>query len=232
MMLDVNEVSRLLSVSEKTVYRWLSRKEIPAYRIGHSYRFNRVELLEWATAKKIKVSHEIFDGTADDGGETPSLLESLRTGGIHYRLPGSDKEAILRLIVESMPLPPDIDKGFLADALLARENLGSTAVGDRIAIPHVRNPIIFHVGSPVLSLCFLETPIDFNAPDGQPVDTVFTLMTPSVRSHLHLLSRLSYSLHLPALRTVLNAGSPEETIFAAVAAIEAELGRTAGKAGE
>ena len=222
-MLDVKDVSRLLSVSEKTIYRWISGNEIPAYRIGQSYRFNRVELLEWATARKIKVSHEIFDETISPGDETPSLTTALETGGIHFHVPGGEKETVLKSIVGIMRLPDDIDRDFLSSALLARENLGTTAIGDRIAIPHVRNPIVFHIGSPVLSLCFLENPIDFGALDGKAVDIVFTLMTPTIRSHLHLLSRLSYALHLPEVRLLITPQSTAEQIMAAFAGIEVQL---------
>jgi PTS system nitrogen regulatory IIA component len=229
MMLDVKEVSRLLAVSEKNVYRWISGKEIPAYKIGQSYRFNRVELLEWATEKKIKVSHELFAEEMSPDGDMPSLTDGLTAGGIHYHLPGGEKETLLRSIVNVMPLPEDVDREFLAEALLARENLGTTAIGDRIAIPHVRNPIVFHIGSPVLSLCFLDHPVDFGALDGVGVDTVFTLMTPTVRSHLHLLSRLGYALHLPDLRKIITPGSTAGQIMSAFAEVEAELNRAGRK---
>ena len=70
---------------------------------------------------------------------------------------------------------------------MARESLGSTGIGDGIAIPHVRNPIVMHIPRPTITLCFLEHPIDFGALDGQPVHTLFTIVSPTVRAHLHLL---------------------------------------------
>jgi PTS system nitrogen regulatory IIA component len=220
MMLDVKGVARLLTVSEKTVYRWISKNEIPAYKIGEGYRFNRVELLEWASAKKIKVSYEIFDEPLETGDVMPSLVEAVNAGGIHYRIQGNDKESVLNSIVNIIHLPDDIDRDFLIGALLARENLGTTAIGDGIAIPHVRNPIIFHVNKPVLALCFLEQPIDFGALDGKAVDTVFTIISHTVRSHLHILSRLSYALHQPAVRKVINAASGRQEILTALTDFE------------
>lgn len=223
MMLDVKEVAKLLTVSEKTVYRWIGKNEIPAYKIGESYRFNRVELLEWATANKIKVSYRIFDEALETGDSMPSLTEAISAGGIHYRIPGTDKNSVLRSIVDIIHLPDDIDKDFLLGALLARENLGTTAMGGGIAIPHVRNPIIFHVNRPVLALCFLEQPIDFNALDGMPVDTVFTIVTHTVRSHLHILSRLSYALHQPDIRGIINGSSGRQQILDALGRFEETL---------
>jgi nitrogen PTS system EIIA component len=223
MMLDVKEVAKLLTVSEKTVYRWIGKNEVPVYKVGESYRFNRVELLEWATANKIKVSYKIFDEALEVGDSMPSLAEAVNAGGIHYRVPGNDKKAVLTSIVNIMKLPDDIDKEFLLGALLARENLGTTAVGDGIAIPHVRNPIIFHVNKPLLALCFLEEPVDFGALDDKPVDTVFTIVTHTVRSHLHILSRLSYALHQQHIRSVLKGSSSRQDILKALSDLEESL---------
>ena len=86
----------------------------------------------------------------------------------------------------SMRLPEEVDSEFLYQVLLAREALGSTGMGDGIAIPHVRNPIVLHLSRPMVTLCFLETPIDFGSLDGKPVTTLFTLISPTVRAHLHL----------------------------------------------
>jgi len=223
MMIDVKEVASLLSVSEKTIYRWISKNEIPAYKIGEGYRFNRVELMEWATAKKIRVSYDIFDESFDVSGAMPSLIEAITTGGIHYRIPGSDRATVLKSIVNIMHLPEDVDKEFLVGALLARENLGTTAIGDGIAIPHVRHPIISHVNKPIMALCFLEKPIDFNALDSKPVDTVFTIITHTVRSHLHILSRLSYALHQPEVRNVIKAAAGRQEILDALSGFEGSL---------
>ncbi|HPI73978.1 MAG TPA: helix-turn-helix domain-containing protein, partial [bacterium] len=50
MELTVKDVVRLFNVSERTVYRWIQSANLPAYKVNEQYRFNRVEMLEWATA--------------------------------------------------------------------------------------------------------------------------------------------------------------------------------------
>ena len=167
--LTVREAAALLSTSEKSVYRWIKQGLLPAYRINDQYRINRAELLEWATARKLHVSPEIFAEPESEGGAPPALEEALRAGGIHYRVGGRDKESVLRAVVDTMKLPEDVDPEFLYQVLLAREALGSTGIGDGIAIPHVRNPIVLHLSRPTVTLCFLEQPVDFGALDGQPV---------------------------------------------------------------
>ena len=169
MQLTVKDVAGLLNVSEKTVYRWIEEQKLPGYRMSGQYRFNRAELLEWATANRINVSPRIFEEPESGSAPLPELSDALATGGVFYRLTGKDKPAVLRSVVEVLRLPDKVDREFLLQVLLAREALESTAIGDGIAIPHVRNPIVLHVPQPIVTLCFLEAPVDFGALDGQPV---------------------------------------------------------------
>jgi nitrogen PTS system EIIA component len=223
MQVGVREAARLLAVSEKTIYRWIKAGRLPAYLISEQYRFNRAELLEWATARKINVSPEIFD-EPDERARTmlPEVAEALEAGGIHYRVAGTDKSSVLKAVVDLMRLPDEVDRGFLHQVLLARESLGSTGVGDGIAIPHVRNPIVMHVPLPTVTLCFLENPIDFGAIDGKPVDTLFTIVSPTVRAHLHILSRLVYTLRDPHLRGLLARQASRQEIQDTVRTFEAQ----------
>lgn len=221
--LTVRDAAALLNVSEKSVYRWIKQGVLPAYRIDDQYRINRTELLEWATERKMHVSPEIFSEPEGEGEPAPSLDSALRAGGIHYRLGGRDKAAVLRAVVGVLDLPGDVDREFLYQVLLAREALGSTGVGDGIAIPHVRNPIVLHLPHPCVTLCFLERPVDFGALDGQPVHTLFTLISPTVRTHLHLLSRLAFVLRDPGFSAAVRKQASPEEIHAALRAAEAAV---------
>jgi len=192
--LTVRDAAELFGVSQKTVYKWIEEDALPAHRINEQFRMSRAELLEWATERRIPVSPRLFQEPDDDGGKLPRAADALERGGVHAGVPGASKDETLRSVVGLLPMPPDVDPELLLHVLLAREALGSTAVGDGIAIPHVRNPIVLHVDEPIVSLCYLETPVDFGALDGKPVTTLFTIVTPTVRTHLHLLSRLAFLL--------------------------------------
>ncbi len=194
MNLSVHDAANLLRVSEKTIYRWIKQQAVPAYRVQDQYRFNRAELLEWATSRRLNVSSEIFLEPEAEGQPIPSLLTALEAGGVFYRISGSDKEGALHEVVQVLRLPEEVDREFLLRVLLAREAIAPTAVGDGVAIPHVRNPVVLHVGRPFLALCFLERPIDYGALDGKPVGALFTIISPTIRAHLHLMSKLSFVL--------------------------------------
>lgn len=223
MQLTVKDVAGLLNISEKTVYRWIDERKLPGYRLSGQYRFNRAELLEWATANRINVSPRIFE--EPEGGATPlpELSNAMEVGGIFYRLAGRDKPAVLRSVVEVLRLPDKVDREFLLQVLLAREALESTAIGDGIAIPHVRNPIVLHLSRPMVTLCFLDHPIDFGSLDGKPVTTLFTLISPTVRAHLHLLSRLSFTLHDAKFKDAILRQAGRDEILAALEQVEMAL---------
>jgi PTS system nitrogen regulatory IIA component len=221
MQLTVREVAGLLKVSEKTVYRWIKAREIPAYRINEQYRFHRAELLEWATARRIGVSADIFREEGE--GRLPGLGDALLAGGIVYRLVATDVGSALRAVVEVMRLPDEVDREQLLQVLLAREALASTAIGDGIAIPHVRNPIVLHVTRPAITLSFLEHPVDFGALDGKPVHCLFTIVSPTVRAHLTLLSRLAFALRDPGFQRAIRRQALRNEILAELRRVEAGL---------
>ena len=230
MQLTVREVAKLFNVSEKTIYRWIKDNSIPAYRVNEQYRFHRAEVLEWATSNKIGVSPEIL--TEEEGpSRMPSLVQALQAGGVVYRLGGTDKESVLRAVVEAMHLPEEVDREFLFRVLAAREALASTGIGDGIAVPHVRNPIVLHVPTPTITLCFLEKPVDFNALDGKPVRCLFTLVSPTVRAHLHLLSRLAFVLRDARFKDAIRRSAMREELLAELQRVETAMDRKAGTAG-
>jgi PTS system nitrogen regulatory IIA component len=191
--LTVREAARLLSVSESEIYRWIDDGDMPCHVVNHQPLFSRAELLEWATARRLPVSVKLFED--DDGGPEPvRLADALERGGVHQGIRGTDRQSVLRSMVAELPLGDDQDRDLLFEVLLAREALGSTAIGDGIAIPHVRSPLVFAGSKGALALCYLESPVAFDAPDQQPVHTLFALVSPTIRGHLQLLSRLSLAL--------------------------------------
>jgi nitrogen PTS system EIIA component len=221
--LSVRDAAGLLNVSEKTIYRWIKQHSIPAYQVQDQYRFNRAEILEWATSRRLNVSSDIFAEPEAAGQPVPSLVEAIEAGGVHYRVSGFDKKSALREVIQLLRLPEEVDREFLLRVLLARETLATTAIGDGIAIPHVRNPVVLHIDRPTISLCFLEQPLQYGALDGKPVQALFTIISPTTRAHLHLLAKLSFVLRDPQFRRALRNQDSRQAIFAQVRKAERRL---------
>ncbi len=223
MNLSVRDAASLLKVSEKTIYRWIHQQVVPAYRVQEQYRFNRAELLEWATSRRLNVSSEIFFEPEAEGLSIPSLVAALEAGGVHYRVSGSDKPSALREVVQLLRLPEEVDREFLLRVILAREAIAPTAIGDGIAIPHVRNPVVLHVGRPSITLCFLDQAIEYGALDCKPVHTLFTIISPTTRAHLHLMSRLAFVLRDAEVRRAIERQESRPQLLREVARAEEQL---------
>lgn len=103
----------------------------------------------------------------------------------------SSQKRLFEIVATEMSLNLDsLQAGDLLQQLLAREKLGSTALGQGVAIPHCRTS---NCDQPIGCVVTLSEAIEFNAPDDQPVDIVFFLVVPSAASeaHLQLLARLA-----------------------------------------
>ncbi len=226
MELRIRDAAKLFSVSESKIRQWIQDNGLPAQEVRGQYRLNRAELLEWATAHHIPLSSEIF-AELKNGATLPGLAAALEVGGVFHNVIASDRESALRAVVKNLPLPEDADPEFLFEVLLARESVGSTGIGDGIAIPHVRNPVVLHVNQPIVSLCFLNTPVDFGAIDGKPVFALFGLISPTVRIHLHVLSRLAYGLQDPGFKAAVVRKATAAEILNEARRVEAAIQRPA-----
>lgn len=218
--LSTREVARLLNVSENTVYRWIREGTLPAHRVHDHYRFNRVELQEWAASHRHRVSPELFAPNGSTS-ELPSLHASLARGGIYHGVPGQSRERVLEAVSQLPGIPRGVDRSMLYQLLVCREALASTGIGAGIALPHPRDPVVVAADEPVVLLCFLAEPVDFEALDGEPVRVLFTLLSPTVHCHLQMLSRLSFALHDQVLRELLAAQAPEAAILDQLSVLEA-----------
>lgn len=216
MKLTVPEVASILGSTEKRVYEWIVESGLPAQRIRGQFRINRTDLLEWATDHGMGVSPRAF--SRERG--TPSLAGALRAGGVHREIGGGDLQTVIRSIVALLPVVPDADRDMLLHVLLARDALGVTPVGDGIAIPHVRTPIVLAQADAVLALSFLTQPFELGAPDGRPVDTFFLLICPTIRVHLAMLAKLAFGLKDEAFHAAVRGRAPTEEIVRLAAALE------------
>lgn len=218
MKLTVHEVAAALGSDDDHVYDWIEGSDLPAQRISGQYWINRAELLEWATQRNIAIAPGAFSRQDEPG--VPSFAEALRAGGIFHRIEGGDVPAVMRAIVSLLPLDDEEDREMLLHFVLAKESLGLAAIGDGIAIPHVRMPIILAPSGSIAALAFLLEPLKLKSPDGKPVDTLFFLVCPTVHAHLAMLAKLAYCLKTESFREILRQRATSEEILRLAASIE------------
>lgn len=215
MQLSFREVSKLFRVPENTIYRWIEEEKLPALQMDGQCRFNRNELVDWATTHHHPIPPELL-ATDTKGLKNFTLSQALELGGVFHGLNGKDKPSVLRAVADAMPLPSSVDRDFLWQMLLARESQESTGLGDGIAVPHVRNPMVLPVSQAMVSLYFVDPPVEFDALDGKPVFALFSIICTNVQEHLQLLARIAFALKEAGFRETINRrGSREEVLEAA-----------------
>src|SRR5213076_2004310 len=125
------------------------------------------------------------------------------------------KQALQEIAAKAAALTGQSDKAIL-EILLQREKLGSTGVGNGVAIPHGKLP---KLGKVFGLFARLERAVDFEALDGQPVDLVFLLLAPegAGADHLKALARIARLLRDQDVAKKLRASRDAQAIYSVLA---------------
>jgi PTS system nitrogen regulatory IIA component len=150
-----------------------------------------------------------------------SLSGLFRRGGVYYNLPGTLPKEALASLIDRIPIIPAIvpataggsGKDKLLQAVLEREELIPTAMGNGIALPHPRNPLIENADEQFAALAFLEKEIDWGALDSLPVHTIILLVSASAKLHLATLQRITYFCRDENFCSLLKRRAPAEEIL-------------------
>ena len=120
-----------------------------------------------------------------------AVAELLGRGDVFYNIVGDTPEDALRAFVKVLRVPKPLDKKVLAEALVERESLATTAIGSGFAIPHPRARLLKEEALAFISIGYLDTPIPWNSPDGEPVSTLFLLVSAEGTQHLSALAGIA-----------------------------------------
>ncbi|MFT6915116.1 MAG: PTS system nitrogen regulatory IIA component [Motiliproteus sp.] len=141
------------------------------------------------------------------------IHETLVRERCFYGVPGNSKKRVLEhaseLIAEQSP---DLDSEQIFAGLIGRERLGSTGIGEGIAIPHCR---LESCTKPTGTLLRLKEPVDFDAIDGQAVDLLFVLLVPleATEAHLQTLAALAEMFNNAGVRDLLRSTESAEQLY-------------------
>ena len=143
------------------------------------------------------------------------LQDLLSPEGVIVNLKANCKREVLAALAEaSCGIVDGADCTKVRDALMDREQLGSTGVGEGVAIPHGKIEGLSKITG---VLARLEHPVDFDSVDAQPVDLVFLLLAPedATAAHLKALAKVSRLLRDEDARAALRGAETAEALYAA-----------------
>ncbi|MGY6570293.1 MAG: PTS IIA-like nitrogen regulatory protein PtsN [Salinarimonas sp.] len=141
------------------------------------------------------------------------LLDILSSDAVLPAVKANGKKQALQEISAHAARLTGLDAHDIFETLLQRERLGSTGIGEGIAIPHGKLTSIEKLFGLVARL---EKPIDFEAIDGMPVDFMFLLLAPEAAGadHLKALARIARVLRQPGVLERLRAANDADAIYA------------------
>ncbi len=151
------------------------------------------------------------------------LQTILTPGRSLVNVPGGSKKRVLEQIANLVARElPDLDGQDVFESLIAREKLGSTGFGNGIAIPHCR---LVGCNAPISALLRLDTAVDFDAIDGEPVDLLFVLLVPEAATdaHLELLRQIASMLDRSDVRASLRQADNSEALYQVVVDAQNQL---------
>lgn len=144
------------------------------------------------------------------------IAELIHRGGIIVDLEAETPVEVYEKISKMIRLPDGITSEQVYNALRAREEVLSTAVGNGIALPHARAPIMKNDEDQMIVVVYLKKPLDMKAPDEHPVTTMFVLLTNNSQVHLKVLSSLASLFRSARFRTALEAHADEAKLSALI----------------
>ena len=182
-ILTIEEVAKYLRVSDRTVYDWAQKGEIPAGKIGTVWRFKKSEVENW-------VNERLSSGSTSKKAETEIDVSKILSPDRVVFISQSTKHDALTELAGVLSTAPQVKKeDELLNEILKREELMSTAIGRGIAIPHVR---LSSVSDLVMAVGVCKTPIvDFQTLDDKQVNLLI-MIAAAYNQHAYYLKTLSY----------------------------------------
>ncbi len=182
-ILTIEEVAKYLRVSERTVYDWAQKGEIPSGKIGTVWRFKKTDIEKWVNDR---LSSGSKSTTANQAVQICNILSPDR---IVYINQSTKRDALVELAANLSTAPQVKFAQELETEILKREELMSTAIGRGIAIPHVR---LSSVTDLVMSVGICKSPvIDFQTIDDVPVQLLI-MIAAAYNQHSYYLQTLSF----------------------------------------
>lgn len=200
-IMTIEEVAAFLRVSERTVYDWAQKGDLPGGKLGTTWRFKRMDIESWVD-KRLGSK----DKHAKAAATTSQVLSPER-----IILPGpTNKKAVLESLVDLLAETPFVtDRTDLLQKINDREKLMSTGIGCGIGVPHVR---IDSVTDLVMAMAVSAEPInDYHSLDSEPVHIVCMLAARADQhgEYIRSLSGISSRLKSEATRQqLIDANDP------------------------
>jgi len=206
-IMTIEEVAKYLRVSERTVYDWAQKGQLPGGKLGTTWRFKRPDIENW-------VNRQLGASTAPTATPADGMIAKLLSSERVVFIDGSQKENALKTLCAVLAISPLVpNEEQLATAIFRREELMSTGIGFGVGVPHVR---LEGVQDLVMALGIAREPlIDYASLDEIPVQIVCMVAAGSTQhpQYIRALSAISSRLKDESVRKALIASKDAGSAF-------------------
>ena len=225
--MDLEEVAQFLQRDVREVTRLANRGYLPGRKIGGEWKFSRSEVTHWVETQLhayTEVELANLEGKAGNTEDDLIIGTLLREACIAVPLQARTKKSVLSELVKVAEQSWQVyDADALLKALIQREEMGTTAQENGIALPHPHRPLPNALGDTVLAYGRTSSGIPFGSPQGCLTDIFFLVGARDDRTHLRTLARLARMLLRPGLVDELRAAETSQATFEVLAAAERDL---------
>lgn len=219
MYLNIIQLAESLGVSERMIQDWIRSEGLPCIRDGARLSFDRGQVVTWAAGRGLAAKAGFLASSAQPSGHASPLADYLRIGGVWRDVPAADTLSVMARVVGRLSgANPEVVK-LLAQRVASPGAMNWAAVGEGLAMPHLRVPVALGRDAGVLAILLLREPAPMPQPppDGIPVRSLLFFVAPTPRAHLEMVGQLSAHLLRGRLKALLVAGAPDEDLLAALA---------------
>lgn len=228
-LLSPKQLAEYLQLSQRTIYRLLERGDIPGVKVGGQWRFRKATVDEWLDVNMQRLDPASLRALESDEVRTPPppLADLLDPENARIVVPvgrSADRAEVVRAFVEQVRFPEPVSPALVAERVLERERMCSTALSDGVALLHTpRSRPRVLAAHDMIALGRLQAPIDFGALDGSPTDTFVLLLARSERDQLALLAKLARLCREPGFLAALHDAQDADDALALIRSTEERI---------
>jgi PTS system nitrogen regulatory IIA component len=225
--MNLEQLASYLRRDIREVGKLANRGYLPGHKVGGEWRFARAEINQWIETQLPEYTEKQLvdlESAARGDSSEPLITELLSEASMAVPLAASTKASVLRELVALAEQSWQVyDPAAILHAIKAREDMGSTALPNGVAIPHPRRPLPNALGESVIAYARTSSGIPYGAPRGELTDIYFLVCCRDDQTHLRVLARLTRLLMQPGFLEELRETETATESWEKITAAEHEL---------
>jgi len=214
-LMTVKQLATYLNVNERTVLKLVQEGALPGVKVGNQWRFRRVMIDTWLDDQMLGITPRHVEVAHPDASRRMLTLRScFEASHILPELSGATKTSVVvELAAHAQKLGLVRDETWFVGALIQRENVMPSAIGNGLAFLHTLRRHPEQVIKPFMVLGRSREGVDFDALDGKPTHLFFVLGLKYDELHLPWLAKLVQMLAQPEVLPSLLGASDADAIY-------------------